>query len=116
MPDKETLAAGLARMRKERKTALYAWLVAAVVLATVILLSMQFQTLSWISMLVLGAAFLWAIAAGLIAATAECPNCKKSFHFHGDDYFTTSFSNTSAKKCLHCGLRLDGSNIETYGL
>jgi hypothetical protein len=116
VPDKETLAAGLARIRKERKTALRAWLVAAVMLATVVLLTLQLQTFAWVSMIILGAAFLWAIVTGLISATAECPNCKKSFHFHGDDYFTTSFSDTAAKKCLHCGLRLEGSNVETYGL
>jgi len=63
VPDKETLAAGIARIRRERKTALYAWLVATVVLATVILLSIQFQTLSWVSMLVLAVAFLWAMRA-----------------------------------------------------
>lgn len=46
----------------------------------------------------------WRIGA------AKCPKCRRAFH-SGPSPRWGFVRNTYARKCLHCGLRLDGSNI-----
>jgi hypothetical protein len=46
----------------------------------------------------------WRISA------ARCPKCQKSFH-SGPSSRWGFVRNSYTRKCLHCGLRLDGSNV-----
>jgi len=57
--------------------------------------------------------FIWAFAGffvGILIRRQKCPKCGDYFHNRRNgSYF---FYNDLARKCLNCGLKLDGSNVD----
>lgn len=59
--------------------------------------------------------FAWAVLGfllGFVVRAYPCPRCGKKFHHrqNGSGAFRTWVYNDFARSCMHCGLKLDGSN------
>ena len=54
--------------------------------------------------------FFLSIPAEWRISYAACPSCNKPFHAAPSRHWGT-IRNTYTRKCLNCGLRLDGANI-----
>ena len=51
------------------------------------------------------AAWFIVVIGSLVLGYAKCPRCREPFHSRG--FYTNHFSGV----CLHCGLKIDGSNV-----
>jgi hypothetical protein len=55
-----------------------------------------------------------AFFLGFVVRAMKCPRCKLPYHYNYDAYRAKKLSwrvNEFSRECLHCGLRLDGSNV-----
>ena len=56
--------------------------------------------------------FFLGFAMLFVQENIKCPNCGKKFNvkINGSSYFRNLFS----RKCMNCGLRLNGKNVDEY--
>jgi len=54
----------------------------------------------------------YIVASSLYLVIAPCPRCGKKFWYNEQ----TTFRSTVTDKCLNCGLRIDGSNLEAHAI
>ena len=64
----------------------------------------------------LGIFFVWAVIGFFLSFSIrpiDCPKCGCKFHCkkYGDGFFSPYTYNDLTQKCMHCGLKLNGSNI-----
>lgn len=113
---REDVLLGLAEIRRVRRRL---YVVGSIVLALLGIgwLLGLFSTpakILWFGVVLAG--MLVTVIVGVQCQTATCPNCERSFCFEGDDALNSWHSNTFTSKCIHCGLHVDGANVEAYGL
>ena len=116
MASREAVETGLSQIRTARKVALGAWLFAALIAVGIAVVVRDESSLAWYLFAALFIAVLCAGTLTAAAGAAACPNCGRPYHYEGDDLFTAFHSDTTTKRCLNCGLRLDGSNLRDYGV
>lgn len=61
--------------------------------------------------IIIMALFIGGLSRSLGIHTMDCPFCGKQFHIKRGGR-ATYFYNSYARKCAHCGLKLNGSNID----
>lgn len=60
--------------------------------------------------------FIWAVVGFFLSFRIRpfpCPRCGEKFHYrkYGKGVFSPYAYNDFARKCMHCDLKIDGSNI-----
>ncbi|OOZ38857.1 hypothetical protein BOW53_13960 [Solemya pervernicosa gill symbiont] len=107
------LAEGLGRIRQTKSLTDYPLLIFTVCVVVFFVLK-KLNLEAWFKP-IYQLSFVLAILGFIMLFVQEsikCPNCGKKFNVKINGY--SFVRNLFSRKCMNCGLKLDGSNIEEY--